>query len=240
MSTRSPAVEDEVIVLVDSPAMGAVRTLVAMPAYNEETAIAKTVLGARRHADAVLVVDDGSADETVAIAEALGAVVVRHGENKGYGGALQTIFATARKMGVEELVVIDVPHDSSEIPELLSELREGSDVVVRGEGLDPVAYGWRAIEVIRGTDDILSQVRGLEVAGVPPRASKEPLYRGKRIAIVVPAYNEEDLIAETLDGIPDYVARVYAVDDGSTGWISRYTANSDFSFKVACCHPGGH
>ncbi len=144
MSTHSPAVEDEVIVLVDSPAMGAVRTLVAMPAYNEEAAIAKTVLGARRHADAVLVVDDGSVDETVAIAEALGAVVVRHGENKGYGGALQTIFATAREMDVEELVVIDADgqHNPGEIPELLSELRRGSDVVVgsrfiagKGEGI---------------------------------------------------------------------------------------------------------
>ncbi|NLM30481.1 MAG: glycosyltransferase, partial [Methanomicrobiales archaeon] len=37
-----------------------------MPAYNEEAYIAKTIVGARRHADAVLVVDDGSTDETVA------------------------------------------------------------------------------------------------------------------------------------------------------------------------------
>jgi len=86
---------------------GAIRTLVAMPAYNEEAYIAKTVLGARRHADAVLVVDDGSTDETVAIAEALGAIVVRHATNRGYGGALQTIFSTARDVGAEELVIID-------------------------------------------------------------------------------------------------------------------------------------
>ena len=45
---------------------------------------------------------------------------------------------------------------------------------------------------------------------------EEPCYRGKRIAVVVPAYNEEALIGETLDSIPDYVARVYAVDDGSS------------------------
>ncbi len=216
--------EEDVILLLDSPTMRGVQTLVAMPAYNEEAAIAKTVLGARKHADAVLVVDDGSEDETAAIAEALGAVVVRHRENKGYGGALQTIFATAREMDVEELVIIDVQHDSSEIPEVLSELREGSDVVVSGaESLAPAAYGRQAIEVIRvggnGASigsEILSQVQDLEVTGVPPRASKEPLYRGKRIAVVVPAYNEEDLIAETLDGIPDYVTRVYAVDDGSS------------------------
>lgn len=45
---------------------------------------------------------------------------------------------------------------------------------------------------------------------------RETHYRGKLIAVVVPAYNEEQLIGETLDGVPDYVARIYAVDDGSS------------------------
>jgi glycosyltransferase involved in cell wall biosynthesis len=109
-----------------------------MPAYNEEAAIAKTVLGARRHADAVLVVDDGSTDETAAIAEALGAIVVRHETNRGYGGALQTIFATARKLGVEELVIIDADgqHNPAEIPDLLAELRRGNDLVIGSRFVD--------------------------------------------------------------------------------------------------------
>jgi hypothetical protein len=98
---RSPLEDDDAPLLVDAlvGVRRAVRTLVAMPAYNEEAYIAKTVLGARQHADAVLVVDDGSTDETVAIAEALGAMVIRHATNKGYGGALQTIFSTARDLG---------------------------------------------------------------------------------------------------------------------------------------------
>jgi glycosyltransferase involved in cell wall biosynthesis len=109
-----------------------------MPAYNEEAYIAKTIVGARRHADAVLVVDDGSTDETVAIAEALGAIVVRHATNRGYGGALQTIFSTARGMGVEELVIIDADgqHDPGDIPRLLSELRSGKDVVIGSRFLE--------------------------------------------------------------------------------------------------------
>ncbi|NLZ30971.1 MAG: glycosyltransferase, partial [Methanomicrobiales archaeon] len=57
-----------------------------MPAYNEESAIAKTILGAQQHADKVLVVDDGSKDETARIAGALGAIVIRHEVNRGYGG----------------------------------------------------------------------------------------------------------------------------------------------------------
>ncbi|MEG3054744.1 MAG: glycosyltransferase family 2 protein [Methanoculleus sp.] len=128
-SPRSPLEDDDAPLLVDAlvGVRRAVRTLVAMPAYNEEAYIAKTVLGARRHADAVLVVDDGSTDDTVAIAEALGAIVVRHTTNKGYGGALQTIFSTARGMGVEELVIIDADgqHDPGDIPRLLSESGPG-------------------------------------------------------------------------------------------------------------------
>ncbi|NLM81423.1 MAG: glycosyltransferase, partial [Candidatus Methanoculleus thermohydrogenotrophicum] len=174
-----------------------------MSACNEEAVIAKAVLGARRHADAVLVVDDGSTDETAAIAEALGAIVIRHETSRGYGGALQTIFATARDLGAGELVIID-RHNPAEIPDLLAKLRQGNDVVIAGSDArgGSGAYGRRAIEVIRlngggmnaGTE-ILEQVRDLAVVGVPP--AREPRYRGKRIAVVVPAYNEEALIGET-------------------------------------------
>jgi len=216
----------------------AVRTLVAMPAYNEEAYIAKTVLGARQHADRVLVVDDGSKDDTVPIAEALGAIVVRHETNKGYGGALQTIFTTARDLGAEELVIIDSDgqHSPGDIPRLLAELRKGNDVVIgsrfvegsAGEIVDAQsgfgAYGKKAIEAIQFNGEAISAGilalaadHRLKVAGVRSGSpATEPRYRGKRIAVAVPAYNEEKLIAETLDGIPDYVTRVYVVNDAST------------------------
>ena len=103
-----------------------------MPAYNEENQIAKTIIGSRKYADAVLVVDDGSSDVTVEIAEALGARVISHETNLGYGCALQTIFRTARDLGVQELVIIDSDgqHNPHEIPLLLDKLREGYDIVI--------------------------------------------------------------------------------------------------------------
>ncbi|MCK4397930.1 MAG: glycosyltransferase [Methanophagales archaeon] len=53
--------------------------LAAMPAHNEEGTIAKIILNAnKQHVDKVVVVDDGSTDSTAEIAEALGAMVVRH------------------------------------------------------------------------------------------------------------------------------------------------------------------
>jgi glycosyltransferase involved in cell wall biosynthesis len=124
----------------------------------------------------VLVVDDGSKDDTVPIAEALGAIVVRHETNKGYGGALQTIFATARDLGAEELVIIDVQHDPAAIPRLLTELRAGNDVVL--PSADPEsgfgAYGKKAIEAVLagGAFDagVLVADPGLKVAGYAPGA----------------------------------------------------------------------
>jgi len=129
---------------------GTIRTLVAMPAYNEEAYIAKTIVGAQQHVDKVLVVDDGSKDDTVRIARALGAIVVRHETNKGYGGALQTIFYTAREIGAEELVIIDADgqHNPGEIPRLLAELRQGNDVVIGSrfiEGMDSYIPRYRKV-----------------------------------------------------------------------------------------------
>jgi len=130
-------------------------------------------------------------------------------------------------MGAEELVIIDTRHSPREIPGLLAELRKGNDAVtlpgVESPGPDGFgAYGKKVIEAIRigrnGTSDILAQIRDLAAAGVPAgrTANDEPCYRGERIAVVIPAYNEEKLIGEVLAGIPDYVTRVYAVNDGST------------------------
>ncbi|MCX6700005.1 MAG: glycosyltransferase family 2 protein [Methanomicrobiales archaeon] len=59
-----------------------------------------------------------------------------------------------------------------------------------------------------------------------------PLYRGHKVAVVVPAYNEELLIGETLTGIPDFVCRIYMVNDCSkdkTQEVIDYYAQQDDS-----------
>lgn len=96
--------------------------IAAMPAYNEEQLIAKTILGAKKYVDTVLVVDDGSSDATIEIAEALGAMVIQHETNKGYGGALQTIFTTAENLEAEILIILDADgqHNPDDIPKFLN------------------------------------------------------------------------------------------------------------------------
>jgi len=107
-------------------------TIAAMPAFNEENHIAKTIVGCRKYVDKVVVVDDGSSDATAEIAEALGAIVIKHPGNRGYGAALQTIFNTARAMDADKMVIIDSDgqHDPREIPKLLEPLNNGTDVVI--------------------------------------------------------------------------------------------------------------
>ena len=57
----------------------------AIPAYNEEQTIAKVLIHTGKHVDKILVVDDGSSDETGLISEKLGAAVIRHERNLGKG-----------------------------------------------------------------------------------------------------------------------------------------------------------
>jgi glycosyltransferase involved in cell wall biosynthesis len=104
-----------------------------IPAYNEERFIASVVLKARRYADTVLVVDDGSSDETAALAEAAGAVVERHEHNRGKGAALNTGFRVARGLGPDAVVILDgdAQHPPEEMGMVLGPILRGeADIVV--------------------------------------------------------------------------------------------------------------
>lgn len=68
-----------------------------MPMYNEEETIGTVVITALRHVDAVICIDDGSSDSSARIAESCGALVIRHRVNRGYGGALKTLFAKPKR-----------------------------------------------------------------------------------------------------------------------------------------------
>lgn len=108
------------------------RVLGAIPCLNEEVAIGSVVLRARRHVAEVLVVDDGSADQTSEVARLAGATVIRHEANRGKGGAYATLWRYAKENGFDALVVLDGDgqHDADEIPLLLARLEQGDDVVI--------------------------------------------------------------------------------------------------------------
>jgi len=94
--------------------------LVLVPAHNESARIGTVVAAALRSLP-VLVVDDGSTDDTAQVAEAAGATVVVQSPNQGKGAALRAGFRWAIEQGVEAVVTLDGDgqHDPAEIPGFL-------------------------------------------------------------------------------------------------------------------------
>jgi glycosyltransferase involved in cell wall biosynthesis len=109
------------------------KTLVAIPCYNEGLAIGSVVIKARKYVDEVLVIDDGSTDDTVEVAEATGATVVAHDENRGKGRAVKNALRYAVEHSFDALVLLDGDgqHDPNEIPQLLVPLiNDTVDIVI--------------------------------------------------------------------------------------------------------------
>lgn len=108
------------------------KIMAAMPAYNEGRYIGSLILQARQYVDEVVVVDDGSTDQTSVVARLAGATVIQHSKNMGCGVATQSIFAEAKKQNVDILVLLDADaqHDPEEIPFLIKAVSEGSDLVI--------------------------------------------------------------------------------------------------------------
>lgn len=106
--------------------------LAIVPAYNERAMIGSVVRSLFQHADAVVVVDDGSTDGTGEAARAAGAVVLRHDINRGQGAALETGHDYARMLGAEYVVHFDADgqFDSGDIPGAVAALKaSGADVL---------------------------------------------------------------------------------------------------------------
>jgi glycosyltransferase involved in cell wall biosynthesis len=109
---------------------------IVIPAYNEAAAIVDTIASVREalagspEADAeILVVDDGSSDETGRLAEEAGATLVRHPHNVGYGRALKSGILAARHDTIA-IIDADLTYPAEAIPKLAAEYRKGFDLVV--------------------------------------------------------------------------------------------------------------
>tara|TARA_Y200000002_G_scaffold368106_1_gene360810 strand:+ start:201 stop:1145 length:945 start_codon:yes stop_codon:yes gene_type:complete len=134
-----------------------------MPMYNEEETIGTVVTLALKYADAVICVDDGSSDSSARIAEACGATVIRHRVNRGYGGALKSLFIKAIEMKATALVVLDSDgqHEVADIPMLLKPILDkqadfviGSRFIDGGGGTDMPAYRRLGIKVITAASNL--------------------------------------------------------------------------------------
>ena len=115
------------------------RIVACIPAYNEEHTIAKVVLKTMKYVDEVIVCDDGSTDMTGEIAERLGAMVIRHERNRGYGATIVSLFRRARELGADVMVTLDADgqHNPDDIPRLVKPIIDGeADIVIGSRFLD--------------------------------------------------------------------------------------------------------
>ena len=100
---------------------------IGIPAYNEEKNIAKIIVQLKKVADQILVCDDGSTDSTSEIAESLGAIVIKHPKNLGYGSAIRSIFLKSREINAEVLVTIDADgqHKIEDVKKVIKPIVDG-------------------------------------------------------------------------------------------------------------------
>ncbi len=116
------------------PRAGREGTYVVVPAYNESAVIGAVVGALVPLAASVVVVDDGSRDDTAERARDAGGVVIRHVVNRGQGAALQTGIDYCLRRGADYVVTFDADgqHSAADLPSLLRPLQAGACDVVLG------------------------------------------------------------------------------------------------------------
>ena len=116
------------------------RVVIVIPAFNEERFIGSVVLKLRAYPVSIIVVDDGSSDQTAPIARAAGAQVISHACNQGKGAALNTGLQAARRLEPDVVVFIDGDgqHLPEQLPRLVGPVLSGeADLVVGSRYLLP-------------------------------------------------------------------------------------------------------
>ena len=221
-------------------------------------ALGTLIAVAKSFAGNVFVVADRDDDRIVSLARSLGARRIVPGRPD----ALEVVFDHYAPVIA---MCGDGSHDPSLIPDLLHGIREGLDAAIvpppAARGSDekalllnhrqpaPVSSGFVALSgpAARGLrlkkGEGLGQqmagyarAAGLQTGQVGGSGNDDLRFRAYRIGVVVPAYNEELLLGETVRGIPGYVSRIYVIDDASTDRTSEIVKSLDDPRVVALRH----
>lgn len=111
----------------------AVKVSIGIPAYNEEKNIGSIIAKLTKNSDNIIVCDDGSTDTTGIIAKKMGALVIKHEKNLGYGAGIRSIFLKAKQTDCDVLVTFDADgqHRVEDIKNVLEPiLKNEADIVI--------------------------------------------------------------------------------------------------------------
>jgi len=109
------------------------KIVIGIPAFNEEKNIAGLLIKLKKISQNIIVCDDGSEDLTGKIAENLGAIVIQHKKNLGYGSAIKSIFLKAHEVNADVLVTFDADgqHRIEDINTILEPIKKNiADIVI--------------------------------------------------------------------------------------------------------------
>ncbi len=115
------------------------KIIIGIPAFNEEKNIASIITKLSGIADTIIVCNDGSTDLTSEIAEKMGALVINHKKNLGYGGAIRSIFLKAKEINGDVLVTFDADgqHRIQDIENVTNPIiNQEADLVIGSRFLD--------------------------------------------------------------------------------------------------------
>ena len=116
---------------------------IGIPAYNEEKNIASIITKLKKITDSIIVCDDGSSDMTSDISKNLGAIVITHKKNMGYGVAINSIFQKAKELNIDLLVTFDADgqHRVEDIEKVVEPIKNNvADLVIGSRFLDEKSH----------------------------------------------------------------------------------------------------
>jgi glycosyltransferase involved in cell wall biosynthesis len=140
-----------------------VECVVIIPCLNEGATISRLVQSVRAQLPHVIVVDDGSTDATATLAKTAGAEVIRHGQTRGKGAALNSGWKRALELGFAWALTLDGDgqHAPEDIPLFLSVAEQSApDLVVGNRMTDTRCMPWLRLHVNRWMSRRLSQATG--------------------------------------------------------------------------------
>ncbi|MFC1667896.1 glycosyltransferase family 2 protein [Chlamydiota bacterium] len=137
-----------------------------IPAYNESEAIAAVVKKVRQYVSRVVVIDDGSCDQTAQVAEQAGASIIIHKRNRGKGIAIKNGFDDMCTRGVDAVIILDGDgqHDPGEIPHFVQVANElNADIVLGNRMVDPQGMPFLRFATNKVTSLIISKIIGASI-----------------------------------------------------------------------------
>lgn len=209
------------------------RTVAVIPAYNEASTIGPVVDDTAEYVDRVVVVNDGSGDDTAAIARDHGAIVVEHVFNTGVGGAVRTGYQYAIQHDFDWVVQVDADgqHDPAKIPELLA-LAGDYDMVIASRYLNESYQDYSATRNagIRFFTRLVNRLGGIDITDV---TSGFRVYRVSMLESVLHRSDKHWAIEQTLEAAKGG----YRITEVSTEMPTREDGESQFTLDTFALYP---